>query len=211
MYILVRLIVMSVLCFSFETLYILHILNLTLALFDICVYISSSRAFYVLLKGRRDEALYHSSRSDYLEKKRIVNNFFYTQIFTYFGLIILSLNYIFIFITNTIEISVTIYVFHSFQFLPAFFFSWPMFPHLTTLWFIFPVLFPYLLALWSLLTYFLIFMNILLKLFIRRKKFNHVNDWLTRPLMERYRSSLERRRTQQRPPFIQAFRSHLVY
>ena len=56
--------------------------------------------------------------------------------------------------------------------------------------------------------YLFIFVKIVTKLFIRKKKFNHVNDWLTRPLMERYRSNLERRRTQQRPPFIQAFRSH---
>ena len=44
----------------------------------------------------------------------------------------------------------------------------------------------------------------------RRKAYVHVNDWITRPLMEKYRADVERH-YQRRPPFIQAFRSQLIY
>ena len=63
---------------------------------------------------------------------------------------------------------------------------------------------------YSFVTYLVVLVCIVVKLFIRRRKINHVNDWLTRPLMEDYRASLEER-TQQRPPFIQAIRSNQVY
>ena len=59
-------------------------------LFDIRVYTFSSCAFYVLLKGRRDKAFYHSSRKDFLEKKRITKQYFYTQIFSLFSLFIIQ-------------------------------------------------------------------------------------------------------------------------
>ena len=82
-YILVRVIVMLALSNYLETRNILNMLLLPFFLFDIRVYISSSRAFYVLLKGRRDEAFYHSTRKDYLEKKVVVNQFYHTQTFTH--------------------------------------------------------------------------------------------------------------------------------
>ena len=189
-------------------------MQLLLAIFDICVYISSSRAFYVLLKGRRDEALYHSSRKDYLEKKRIANQFFYTQVSTHFlGFLILLFDISFFSST----------AFHTFSH-PNFFelMTLGYFPKFPSSWYAFAfkigiicrrieAVFICLIESYIFLAYLFVSKSILAKLFIRRKKFNHVNDWLTRPLMERYRSSLEERRTQQRPPFIQAFRSGIVY
>ena len=52
--------------------------------------------------------------------------------------------------------------------------------------------------------------SIIVKLLRRRKKYIHVNEWITRPLMERYRADVERHK-ERRPPFIQAFRSQIIY
>ena len=213
-YILIRVIVMLIL-FWFNATFIIGVfVQLLLAIFDYCVYISSSRAFYILLKGRRDEAFYHFSRKDYLEKKRIANQFFYTQVSTHFLGFLLLLFDIFFFSATT---------FHTFSH-PNFFeiMTFGYFPKFPSLWYAFAfkigsifgrirTVFVCLIELYIFFAYCFVSISILVKLFIRRKKFNHVNDWLTRPLMEKYRSSLEKRRTQQRPPFIQAFRSGIVY
>ena len=57
-----------------------------------------------------------------------------------------------------------------------------------------------------------IFIWIIAKLIIRRNAYTHVNDMITRPLMERYRKNIGLGRNyNMRPPFIQAFRSQLIY
>ena len=206
-YISVRVVAMLAISLFLETALVLNIMFLPLALFDIRVYISSSRDFYVLLKGRRDEALYHSSRSDYLEKKRIANRFFYAQIITFFGLFAILLNHIYLFLKgmNDIRRHSALFEYISFGSLSKYD------NNISHILIIMEVLSFILLQFYEILIYFLICVSIIIHLCARRKKFNHVNDWLTRPLMERYRSNLERGRTQERPPFIQAFRSHIVY
>ena len=95
---------MSVMSLFLEGVSIFHVMCLPFALFDFCVFIPSSRAFYVLLKGRRDEAFYHSSRREYLEKRRITNRFFYTQIFSYLGILLIILNSTPLFFYSLIDI-----------------------------------------------------------------------------------------------------------
>ena len=213
-YILVRVVLMSIMSLFIETHFIVGVMYLLFFLFDICVYISSSHAFYVLLKGRRDEALYHSSRKDYLEKKSIAKQYFYTQIFSLFGLFIILLYYISNFFEIIISMLTNPVLFQSISlgYFPNFsFYTSNAMTIANRFSDIFQPICALLLELCAFLPYIVIFVSILLKLLIRRKKFNHVNDWITRPLMERYRSSLEKRRIQQRPPFIQAFRSGIVY
>ena len=208
-YILVRVIVMLVLSGYFETQCILYMLFLPFFLFDMYVYISSSCAFYVLLKGRRDEAFYHSTRKDYLDKKVVANQFYHTQTFTHCVLFLMLLHYITNFyfgLTNLLR-----YTPFSIESLRDLFSQNNIFWHIGES--IFPdlnIVTVLILNVYSFLTYLIILVCIVVKLYIQRKKINHVNDWLTRPLMENYRASLEER-TQQRPPFIQAIRSHLIY
>ena len=214
-YIFVRVIAMLVL-YSFSiTSNIETIVQLLLALFDTRVYISSSRAFYVLLKGRRDEALYHSSQKDYLEKKKTANRFFYTQVFIHFMIFISLLFYISAFADAAINIlfNPNFFEFVPFGYFPKFFFPWHTFAYkIRSISAILTGVSALLLELYAFFAYFFVLISILVKLFIRRRKFNHINDWITRPLMERYRSNLEGRRIQQqRPPFIQAIRSGLIY
>ena len=213
-YILIRVIVILILFWIHITIIIGELVQLLFSIFDICVYNSSSRAFYVLLKGRRDEALYHSSRKDYLEKKKIANRFYYAQLFTHFLGFLLLLLHISIFayyIFYTIP-DPNFFELMTFGYFPIFPSSWHAFAFkIADIFQHIKMAIIYLIELYLFFAYIFVSISILVKLLIRRKKFNHVNDWITRPLMERYRSSLERRRTQQRPPFIQAFRSHLVY
>ena len=163
----------------------------------------------VLLKGRRDEALYHSSRRDYLEKRRIANRFFYAQIFSYCLVFLLLLYY-----ASGFSLSVMDVLASSHFGTVSFGLSWKFILLCPKCWNITKFICNItcymsicVLDICLFFSYLFIFIKIVAKLFIRKKKFNHVNDWITRPLMERYRSNLEKRRTQQRPPFIQAFRS----
>ena len=208
-YILVRVIVMLTLSNYLETQNILYMQLLPFFLIDIRAYISSYRSFYVLLKGRRDEAFYHSSRNDYLEKKVVANQFYHTQTFSHCALFILLLHYISHFYFGLIDFLLfgpfSIELFKDFLFQNYKF------------WNIIQCIFSYMnliainfISMYSFLTYLVVLVCIVVKLFIQRKKINHVNDWLTRPLMENYRASLDER-TQQRPPFIQAIRSNQVY
>ena len=86
-YIAYKIVLMLFLSLFLETLIIDRFLHLPFSIFDLCVYISSSRSFYALLKGRRDEALIHSTRKDYLKKKKLVNRYFYAQIFSVGGIV----------------------------------------------------------------------------------------------------------------------------
>ena len=207
-YISVRFVAMLVMSLFLETYFILHVMFLPLTLFDICIYISSSRAFYVLLKGRRDEALYHSPRNEYLRKKGIASQFFYTQIITYFGLFALLTNYTYLALDglNNIRTYLNLFGYTS---------PYP-FPNYDTyinhFLSIMEMMSFGLLDSYSFITNLIVLLYIVLKLFIRRRKLNQVNSWITRPLMERYRCTLEEeKRTQERPPFIQAIRSNFVY
>ena len=214
LYILARLITVVVLFLITKAFHILQIFQLPLTLFDIHVYISTSRAFYVLLKGRRDEAFYHSSRKDYLEKKIITNRFFYTQVLTYVLIAIILLNNISEFFTSLISILYNSGVHSTISsgYFPKFNLPWRAFAYkiLDISRYVTDVS-TALIDLYIISAYFSVLVSILFKLSFRRKRFNHVNDWITRPLMERYRSTLEGERTQGRPPFIQAFRSRLAY
>ena len=125
-YILLRVIVMLIILWFPLTFIIGVFMHLLLGIFDFYVYISSSRAFYVLLKGRRDEALYHSSRKDYLEKKRIANQFFYTQVSTSFGGFLVLMLYISVFSAN---------IFHTFSHLNFFeLMTFGYFPKFSSSW-----------------------------------------------------------------------------
>ena len=210
-YIFSRLFFMVMMSLSLHTLSIMLLLLFPLVLIDFCNCISSSRHLYILLKGRRDEAFYHSTRRDYMEKKIIAKQFLYAQIFSYFALSIYLLMEFLVYFQILIEFLYNPDFLHfvSFQYLPRFYLPFLCIAsYAYNISNILQLFCAFSLLLYMFIAYLLICISILIKLLIKRKKFNHVNDWITRPLMERYRSSLEGRRIQERPPFIQAFRSY---
>ena len=198
--------------------YIFPMFIFPFALIDFFVYLSSSRSFYLLLKGRREEARWHSFPRDFREKRRIVRSFGVTQAYTF--LILLGLM-----IVNALDtVTVAFYVLSNpcimeYEFLGYFTLNIPANIHnfiskimdsISTTIDICGVVVQILMF----LSYLYICIYIVVRLLIRRWKFNHVNEWITRPLMERYRANLGRRSNhfnQPRTPFILAFRSTQCY
>ena len=82
LYILLRSIFLIPLSYFLVTSYFVKIAFVPFLITDSYLYITSCRSFYILLKGRRDEARWHSSdstRRDYREKRKIAKHFLITQ------------------------------------------------------------------------------------------------------------------------------------
>ena len=186
---------------------------------EFVVYISCCRSFYRLLKGRTFEAKWHSTRSDYIAKRRISTQFYYAQIYTIFLFSNIGLVYLLCIIEGFFIIlyqytdyfnQISIRLFHKDILTSKVQSSIHYIIHYNS---IIIGISGTLLLLTVFLGYFLVCIGIMIKFIRRKRKYKHVNDWITKPLMERYRATLDTpfRRSGQRPPFIQAFRSSLVY
>ena len=183
------------------------------------VYISCCRSFYRLLKGRTFEAKWHSTRSDYIAKRRISTQFYYAQIYTIFLFSIIGLVYLLCFIEEFFTIlyqetdyfnQISIRAFHKDILTSKVQSSILYIIHYNS---VIIDISGILVFLTMFLGYFLVCIGIIIKFIRRKRKYKHVNDWITKPLMERYRATFDTqfRRSGQRPPFIQAFRSGPVY
>ena len=75
-YIILQFVVKTALACFMQTWYISQLLYFPLGVFDVRVYIATSHKYYLLLKGRKDEAQRHSTKADFIKKIRIVNRFF---------------------------------------------------------------------------------------------------------------------------------------
>ena len=84
LYILVQFILkVSLTCFV-QTRYFEQLILFPLIVIDVGIYMSTSHKFYLLLKGRRNEARIHSNETDYFNKKSLVKQFFFAQVVTWF-------------------------------------------------------------------------------------------------------------------------------
>ena len=217
--ILARFVILSALSFVHQISDIAQMLYFPICLIDLIVYIPSCRSFYRLLEGRSFEARWHSTHSEYIAKRRIAIQFFYAQILTvvYFLLVLIDL------LTVSILSPLVIVLYR-----PKYFneISLGMFPTIilcsssrsvivsvfNTITLIQTIVLTLLVFLLS-FAYLFVFIGVVIKLVRRQKKYNHINDWVTRPLMEEYRDTFisSNRNYVQRPPFIQAFRTHPLY
>ena len=209
-YIVLRFLMMTILYCSIQTFYLAQMLLLPFGIIDFYIYLSSVRKLHILLKGFRDEARWHSTQQDYLIKKRSVTQFFYAQVLTVV-VVVLFLSHCFL---ELIEAPVRIFAYNpcflsyiSFGYIPIFeirtqiqLFASILNNYCFIIGFVIGSIFEVIMI----LTQLAIFLAILIKLVNRRRKFNHINDWITRPLMERYKATLDAhgRNYQQRPPFI---------
>ena len=205
--------------FSFaQTVYLARMLFFLFSLIDVYIYVPSCKSFYVLLKGRSIEARWHSTQSDYRKKRQIVTQFFYAQIFTISGLLLLLFDYSILFIQTLLLIISRDPRFAdttSLSIFPKFFVSsaaisiidYILYYSLGVQWIV-TIIFQFFLF----LSYALVCLAIIVKLIRKRKQYNKVNEWATKSLMEEYRATFDTpyRNYEQRPPFIQAFRSHNI-
>ena len=202
--------------FSFaQTVYLAKMLFFLFSLADVCVYLPSSKSFYILLKGRSIEARWHSTQSDCRSKRLIVVQYFYAQLMTIVGLLFLLVSYFISFIQTTLLIiSDSGYAgINDMSIFPKFHMSsgaisvidYISYNSLGVQW-IMTIIF----QLFLFLSYTMVCLAIVVKLIRKRKQYNNVNNWATKSLMKNYRNTLDTsyRNYEQKPPFIQAFRSH---
>ena len=215
-FIIIRLIVFLVLTWFVETWYFSQLLYLPFGCVDVYVYVVSSKKFYLLLKGRRDEAKFHFTRSEYRKRAMIVKRYFYGQIFTGFFFSLLFLNCFLTFIDVPLKIAYynpCFLNYISFGFIPDFKLS-QYYNHLATefdnIIYIIQLVCVGIIEVSVFLAYLILCFIILIKLFVKQYNFKYVNEWITKPLMEQYRNDVESHRGNrvQRPPFIQDIRSH---
>ena len=81
-YIVIQFVVKCVFVSFTQTFYFGTICYLPFGLIDFVIYICASQKFYNLLKGMRNAASLHSSKSEFFQKKQAVRRFFYTRLAT---------------------------------------------------------------------------------------------------------------------------------
>ena len=190
-------------------------LELPFQAFDFYVLLKMSRKFYLLLKGMSEEAKRHSTPQEHKEKQRTTKTFAIFQSITLFAFILglilvvaesirdsthLTNGYCFVqylFPNNPISFTIPENIIHT---------SHIIYEGCS----IIIGICNGIVGVIAFLLNFAILTLILVKLLRRRKKYIHVNEEITRPLMERYRADVERH-IERRPPFIQAFRSQIIY
>ena len=216
LYILLKSIFLIPLSYFLVTSYFVRIAFVPFLITDSYLYITSCRSFYILLKGRRDEAWWHSTRREYREKRKIAKHFLIAQ----YGASIVIFS-IFIVFTCNILIDIIRMILESECLLhyafgpgtPVYFQVPTTFQNSANMVMyycrIVRGVFNAVMQLMFVLSHLLMLITIISKIIQRRKKFKHVNDWLTRPLMEKYRDTFNQRNSHfEGPPFIQAFRSN---
>ena len=88
--------------------YLIRLVHFPIGLIDFCIYISSSRSFYRLLKGRSFEARWHSTLSDNKIKLQIANQFLFAQVYSVFCFLLVLIA----FLTDLLYAPLTIALYH---------------------------------------------------------------------------------------------------
>ena len=213
-FILVRFIVFFLFSSFNQTSYQIQILYFPFSLIDFFIYLSCCRSFYRLLKGRSEEARWHSTQSDYRIKRLMAAQFFYGQCFTITCFVLVLINFFTILLQSPLVIVLyypdflgifqPVALSHSTRSIILLLYRINSLVRVSVLVTLVTLLF---------LGYMLVCIGIVLRIKRKRRKHVHINDWVTRSLMEEYRATFDdsNREFEQRPPFIQAFRSRLVY
>ena len=195
--IVLRFVVLAVLDCIMQTWYLVQLLLLPISLIDVRIYISSSRQFYLLLKGLRNEARIHSTKLEYRDKSQTVNQFFYAQVITLFFFNI-GFGIIFLY---TLSVPLRIYGYNpcflsyiTLGYISGIRASQNVQEICRALIYICYVIESVCLSIIEMviiLIYLTILINIAIKLNRKRKNFNQVNKLITPPLMYNYRNTFQ--------------------
>ena len=177
--------------------YLLEMILFPIGLIDFVVYTNCCKKFYLLLKGRREEARWHLTQNEYHRRQIIVKQFIYSQTYTFMIYLLLLI----LFLVALVR-SLTVFVLNistSHNSIPSqshsIYISIQCRKSLEVIYILIDltqVLVVILLEGLLALSYVMACIGIIWKLCRRRKKYNHVNDWVTKPLMERYRATLDK-------------------
>ena len=192
-YIVLKFLLLTILYCLMQTWYLVQLLFLPITLIEVYIYISSSRRLYSLLKGFRDQAFLHSTIYVYREKVRIVNQFFYAQVISLFGLSVGLIAFVNCFISVPLLICVynpCFFSYISFGLIPTVSISQHVHEICCSLLRICYMIILVCLSVIDIIAIFIhlsIFICIIIKLLRRRWEFNHINKLISKPLMEYYK------------------------
>ena len=192
----------------------LSTLELPFLVFDFYVCLKVSKKFYLLLKGMSEEAKWHSTPQEYKEKQRTTKTFAILQSITLFTFILCLI------LVATESIREFTNINQGYCLIQNLIPNYPInftisenITHTSRIIYhgclIIKGICNGIIGVIAFLSNLIIVTSIIVKLLRRRKKYIHVNEWITRPLMERYRADVERHK-ERRLPFIQAFRSQII-
>ena len=195
LYILVQFILkVSLTCFL-QTRYFEKLILFPLIVIDVGIYMSTSHKFYLLLKGRRNEARIHSNKTDYLSKRSIVRQFFFAQVVTLFILSLMVTGVFLAFISvplNLFANNPCYLSYISLGYLPDI--TIPkyismLFTSITMHCFLMEFTLAFIVEMLIIFINIALCIGIIVMLIKRRRRFTHINDKI-KPFMERYRNRL---------------------
>ena len=193
-YIVIQCVVKCVFVSFNQTFYFGLLLYFPFLLIDFVIYICASQKFYNLLKGLRNAASLHSSKSEFLQKKQTVRQFFYARL----AIVVVILLFLII--------ALTVFIEATFQILTRCFLSYitsDYIPSITpsnqskeftehiiyyckqTRMFVL-----FIVELITIVIYLLLCVDIILIAVRKRRRYNSSNFLFIRPLMEKYRRNL---------------------
>ncbi|KAI6660049.1 hypothetical protein LOD99_14390 [Oopsacas minuta] len=180
-----------------STVFLSEMLFFPINIVDLFTYIYCCRKFYLLLKGRREEARWHGTIQDYKSKRIIVQQFLCSQVAVAHICALVLINSFIYFLQapiNIITLKPSYFNSISHGILPSITVSEEVYTMLRSIlhysrdiqWFLLTIL-----EIILLFVYLLVCIGIIIKLVSYKKKYKHVNDWIVKPLMEKYRASLD--------------------
>ena len=195
LYILVQFILkVSLTCFVQER-YFEQLILFPLFVIDVGIYMSTSHKFYLLLKGRRNEARIHSNETYYLSKKSIVKQFYFAQVVALFLFTLLTTGVFLAFISvplNLFANNPCYLSYISLGYLPDI--TIPkyismLFTSITKYCYLIELILAFIAEMLIIFINIALCMGIIVMLIKRRRRFTHINDKI-KPFMERYRNRL---------------------
>ena len=193
-YIVIQFVVKCVFVSFILTFYFGVLLYLLFGLIDFVIYICASQKFYNLLKGMRNAASLHSSKSEFFQKKQIVRRFFFARLATvvFFSLFLITA------LTAFIQVTFIIFT-HCFlsyitsDYIPSIILSdqaKEFTEHIIYYCMLTEMFVLFIVELIILVIYMLLCVDIILIAVKKRRRYNKSNFLFIRPLMEKYRRSL---------------------
>ena len=192
-YIVIQFVVKCVFVSFVQTFYFGVLLYLPFGMIDFVIYISASQKFYKLLKGMRNAASLHSSKSEFFQKKQTVKQFFYARLVT----IVFFLFFLAFALTSFIQVTLQILTrcFLSYitsDYIPSITLSdqvQEIIEHIIYYSVQTEVFFLFIVELIIIVIYLTLCVDIIL-IAVRKRRYNNSNFLFIRPLMENYRRSL---------------------
>ena len=195
-YIVIQFVVKCVFVSFIQTFYFGVLLYLPFLLIDFVIYICASQKFYNLLKGMRNAASLHSSKSEFSQKKQAVKRFFYARLATIVMILLFLAIALAVFIEATFQILTNCFLSYiTSGYIPSITLSdqaKEFIEDISHICFLTQMFLLFIVELITIVIYLSLCVDIILIAVRKRRRYNNSNFLFTRPLMENYMRSLLR-------------------